>query len=327
LSSPDQRGRRDAEIVGTASPGVVEQLSELVDNDDRKQSVDDATGVLEQVHFGTSSVPSGHYLLIRCTPERPGLERDGLSAFTLAVRYLGPDPELVVAITTQQRANDFGIVGQPIVWDPTPVVTTDGSEPVSDGTTIFREFDPRLAGDGPVAAGLRHFLRGYVLPASPSVIGNQLPRQELPTARSLLQVGAETGQVVVTVFCGHSRDRGHAAASALAMVTDTERYGLVFSARLDALRTAGDAARRQAIQDARSRRGGRRVSKPFEEHVVVLLEQPVVIEPEGQVTDGGPPRVQCPDGVTTLDADVLKELGLKARSTGRQEQFTLRHKA
>lgn len=326
MSLPDRRGRRRAEIAGTASTGVVEQLCELIDNEDRKQAVDGASGVLEEVHFGTSSVPSGYYLLIRCTPDPTAEGHDGAGAFIVTVLYLGPHPKWVVAMTNQRRANDFGMVGEAIVWDPTPVVTTDGSQPLSNRTTIFREFDPQVEDGPPVPAGVRHFLRGYVVPASPSVIGNQVPTSEHPTARSLFEISQERGPIVVTVFCDHSRDRGHAAAAALATVTDTEGYGLVFHARLDAIRAVDQRSRSQAIADARSRTGGRQVSNPFEEHVIVLLEQQVVIEPEGDVTDGGPPRVQCPDGVTTLDPAVLRALGLRSRSTGRQQQFTLRHK-
>jgi hypothetical protein len=193
VSAADGKGRRGAEITGRADPGVVQQISELISNEDRKQSVDRAVGVLEEMHFAASTMPSGHYLLIGCTPDRVVDHERPPVPFVLKVLYLGPHPELVVAFTSQQRANDFGIVGQPIVWDPTPVTTADGSEPVSDGTTIFREFDPSGGiGPSPPPSGVRHFLRGYLVPPSPSVIDSRVPPDgQMPSARSLVQVGEE----------------------------------------------------------------------------------------------------------------------------------------
>lgn len=150
-ADPATNGQRSAQVAGLLPWPAVQQLTEMLDNPERQQTIGAATGILEQLWFDDEllSTYSGWYLLQTCqlsaTRENSLQSLAGLVPFTLKCSFLGASREAIVVSSSRQIPNDFGIVGVPIVVDPFANENTDGSGAWltvdAGGTTLMREYD------------------------------------------------------------------------------------------------------------------------------------------------------------------------------------------
>lgn len=119
-SDPGAGGERDAQISGQLPWSQAQQLSELVDNPERRQTVGKASGVLEQLYFDDSLLApfSGSYLLVSfgLQPQQVN-SLSSLAPFSLKCVYLA-NRDIVVARSSRQLTNDFFLLGQSLIVDP-----------------------------------------------------------------------------------------------------------------------------------------------------------------------------------------------------------------
>jgi len=328
-----QKGRRFATIQGVATVVEAEQLRELLTNPDIRQAIGQAFGVLDTMWFDDSVLGhlSGSYLLQsfqETDTAQPEGSRKSHVGFTLQVLYLGPDPELVTFYTPRQLSNAYALKPQSIIWDSTYSGTerTAGMD-LSDPSIVVRDYDAQTESSGP---SMSRYMRGFLAPDYELSIDPSrtlAPGERATTAESLEMVGKAPGRVVVRLWCPEARNRGNSRSTAVATIVKTPRYGLVFKATLDGTRALKPENRRVLIAAARGRRHGKRSESPFNEVVIVLLEQPILLEDDEQPVYGGVPRVQCSHGVSKLDAAELRDIALRVADRRPPASFLIPHPA
>ena len=327
-----EKGRRLATILGVATAVEAEQLREFFANPDIRQAVGGAFGILETMWFADSDLDhlSGSYLL-QSFDEIDALRQDdgeGHVRFKLRVLYLGPDPELVTVYTPRHLSNAYGLRAQSIIWDS----SYSGTEPtagmdLSDPSIVVREYDAQTEWGEP---SISRYMRGFLAPDYELSVDRSrtlAPGDRAIPAESLEMVGKAPGRTVVRLWCPEERNRGNSRSTPVATLIRTRRYGLVFKATLDATRALKPENRRVLIADARGRRHGKRSQRPFTEVVIVLLEQPILLDDDEQLVYGGVPRAQCTHGVSRLDAAELREFASRVPDHGPPASFLIPHSA
>lgn len=326
------KGRRLATIHGVATAVEAEQLREFFANPDIRQSVGGAFGVLEAMWFDDSDLdhPSGSYLLQSFEEIDTSRDDDGEGhvKFKLRVVYLGPDPERVTVYTPRQLSNAYGLRAQSIIWDS----SYSGTEPtagmdLSDRSIVVREYDAQTEWGEP---SISRYMRGFLAPDFELSVDRSrtlAPGDRAIPAESLEMVGKAPGRTVVRLWCPEARNRGNSRSTPVATIIRTRRYGLVFKATLDATRALKPENRRVLIAEARERRHGKRSKSPFNEVVVVLLEEPILLDDDEQPVYGGVPRIQCTHGVSRLDAAELRDLASRVPDHGSPASFLIPHAA
>ncbi|HVM53571.1 MAG TPA: hypothetical protein VM262_10285 [Acidimicrobiales bacterium] len=309
-----------------------EQLREFFANPDIRQAVGGAFGIQETIWFDDSDLGhlSGSYLLQSFQEIDTSAQDDaeGRVRFKLRVLYLGPDPELVTVYTPRQLSNAYGLRGQSIIWDS----YYSGTEPtagmdLSDPSIIVRAYDAQTEWGEP---SIPRYMRGFLAPdfeLSTDSSRTLAPGEQAIPAESLEAVGKAPGRTVVRLWCAEARNRGNSRSTPIATIVRTRRYGLVFKATLDGTRALKPDNRRILIADARERRHGKRSKSPFNELVIVLLQQPILLDDDQQPVYGGVPRVQCTHGVTRLDAAELRDFASRVSDPGPPASFPVPHSA
>lgn len=327
-----EKGRRLATILGVATAVEAEQLREFFANPDIRQAVGGAFGIVETMWFDDSDLDhlSGSYLLQSFDEIDTSRQDDGEGRvrFKLRVLYLGPDPELVTVYTPRQLSNAYGLRGQSIIWDS----SYSGTEPtagmdLSDPSIVVREYDAQTEWGGP---SISRYMRGFLAPDFELSVDRSrtlAPGDRAIPAESLEMVGKAPGRTVVRLWCPEERNRGNSRSTPVATIIRTGRYGLVFKATLDATRALKPENRRVLIADARGRRHGKRSQRPFTEVVIVLLEQPILLDDDEQPVYGGVPRVHCTHGVSRLEAAELREFASRVPDHGPPASFLIPHSA
>ncbi len=145
-------GRQHTATIGGTLPWTqARQLSDLVVNQRRMQTVGAHTGVLEPLWFDDDLLAgwSGLYLLKQAAhgPLDTQWSVNGAGGpvpISLISVFLGADRELVVAHSSRQLANDFGLVGAPVVVSPFWSEDAGGGTMLVNvgGTIVAREYDP-----------------------------------------------------------------------------------------------------------------------------------------------------------------------------------------
>lgn len=147
-SDPGASGQRDAQISGQLPWVQAQQLSELVDNPERRQTVGKASGVMEPLYFDDNLLGpfSGPYLLVSA-PLQPQQVNSlsGFTPFSLKCVFLGANREIVVACSSRQLRNDFGFYGPSgVIVDPFWSEDPAGGQSLlvaAGGTVVTREYE------------------------------------------------------------------------------------------------------------------------------------------------------------------------------------------
>lgn len=196
-----------------------------------------------------------------------------------------------------------------------------------DRSIVVREYDAQTEWGEP---SISRYMRGFLAPdfeLSVDPSRTLAPGDGAIPAESLEMVRRTPGRTVVRLWCPEARDRGNSRSTPVATIIKTRRYGLVFKATLDATRALKPENRRVLIAEARGRRHGKRSKGPFNEVVIVLLEQPVLLDDDEQPVYGGVPRLQCVHGVSTLDAAGLRDFASRMPDHGPPASFLIPHPA
>lgn len=142
-STPKPGGARGVTVGGVLDWPQAEQLSELVANDARRQTVGADTGVLVYVYADDVRLhPFNGWVLLQSMSLNASYEHSIENwpvPFALNAVHLGAHRQVVVTRSDRDRTNSFGLDSQAIVADP----FVGGSFVRSPGgTLVTREYDP-----------------------------------------------------------------------------------------------------------------------------------------------------------------------------------------
>ncbi len=149
-SNPTSQGQRAGAFTGVMQWGQAQQLSELVDNPVLQQTEGPSVGVPETLWFDDVLLAqfSGRYLLqnfdLLGDWQWAGHGIDYPVAFALRCVFLGANRQIVVAMSSRQLGNDFGLTGVSVFVDPfwNEDPTGAGSLLVSvAGSLVAREYE------------------------------------------------------------------------------------------------------------------------------------------------------------------------------------------
>ena len=146
ISTPTASGQRDASIGGIVTWSEAHQLSELVANPARTQTIGNASGVLEPIWFSHTLLgPFRGWYLLRSF-DLSGEQQWSLTDIvpvSLEATFLG-DRQPMTLSSSRQLFNEAETVGVSIVADPFYNENTTGTSGflnVGSGTLLTREYD------------------------------------------------------------------------------------------------------------------------------------------------------------------------------------------